>query len=276
LNTTTIPEGAIQEFMDLIGKVATQGDLQEYLEHFKGYYCSANGTTHIWSTNSGWAQTDLSSAMAAAAGNPPLFLEAFFDACEAVRRRPGEPFAPDANMINVVCRKHDVGYELRPPALLLRDSTATVIPVPQRPPTLAEEAREVLTASLRRAEELLDSGRGREAVQETLWLLETVSTAFRGVDTGTGTVAGKYFNKIVAELRQAAHGTTLDRVLEWAMAVHGYLSSPTGGGIRHGLDLHVGLEPSLNEARLFCNLIRSFLSFLLSEHERLARGGAPR
>ncbi|MFI5398616.1 MAG: hypothetical protein ACHQ9S_24065 [Candidatus Binatia bacterium] len=272
LNTTTIPEDAIQEFGSMIHKVATQGDLQEYLEHFKGHFCAANGTTHIWSSNSSWAETDLYSAMRATADNPPLFLEAFFDACDAIRKRPGELFAPDADMINAACRKHEIGYELRLPELVLRDTTAKVIPVPERPPTLAEKGHEILTASLRRAEDLLEAGRGREAVQETLWLLETVTTAFRGVDTGSGTVEGKYFNKIVTELRQAAHGTTLDRVLEWATAIHGYLSSPTGGGVRHGVDLRQGLELSLNEAKLFCNLIRSYLSFLLSEHERMNRG----
>lgn len=270
LNTTSIPDGALNEFFGMIQKTATQGDLQEFLEHFKGYFCAAKGTTHIWSSNASWAETDLFSEMKSAATNPPLFLEAFFDACEAIRNRRGELFAPDAEMINAACRKHDIGYELQPPNLLVRDATGTVIPVPERPPTLAERGREVLAESLRRAENLLEEGRGREAVQETLWLLETVATAFRGVDTGSGTVEGKYFNKIVKELRGSLPGTTIDRVLEWISSVHGFLSSPTGGAVRHGLDLRDGLELSLSEARLFCNLIRSYLSFLLSEHERLA------
>ena len=274
LNTTVIPRAAIHEFAGLIQKVATQGDLQEYLEHFKGHFCAANGTTHVWSSSPSWAETDLDSQMQSAAENPPLFLEALYDACEAIRRRPGELFAPDAAMINALCRKHDIGYEIRPPELVLRDPTAKVIPVPERPPTLAEKGREILTASLRRAEELLDAGRGREAVQESLWLLETVTTGFRGLETASGTVEGRYFNKIVTELRQAAHGKSLDRVLEWATALHGYLSSPTGGGVRHGLDLRQGLELSPNEARLFCNLVRSYLAYLLTEHERLARGAA--
>jgi hypothetical protein len=98
-----------------------------------------------------------------------------------------------------------------------------------------------------------------------------VATAFRGIETETGTIEGKYFNKIAKELRFAHSGKTLDMALEWAANLHGYLSSPTGGGVRHGLDLKEGLELSLNEARLFFNLIRSFVSFLLSEYERLAR-----
>jgi hypothetical protein len=91
-----IPEGAIQEFLRLIRKTATQGDLKEFLKHYKGYFCAGNGTTHYPSSNSSWAETDLESKMLAAAANPPLFLEAFFDASEAIRRRRGDLFAPES------------------------------------------------------------------------------------------------------------------------------------------------------------------------------------
>ena len=134
--------------------------------------------------------------------------------------------------------------------------------------------REAVQRSLHRGEELLAAGRGREAVQETLWLLETLTTAFRGVDTASGTVEGRYFNRIVRELRSAYHGTTLDRVLEWVSSIHGFLSSPTGGGVRHGLDLRDGLELSPNEAKLFFNLLRSYVSFLLAEHQKIVGGSS--
>jgi hypothetical protein len=265
-----VPPGAVQDFMGLIRKTATQGDLQSFLEHYKGFFCTANGTTHYRSSNVSWAETDLQSQMDAAAANPPLFLEALFEASEVIRRRPGDLFAPDAELINCTCRAHDLPYEIQGTTLVLRDSLAAVVPVPDAPPTLAERAQETLQTSLRRAEDLLGQGRGREALQETLWLLETVATAFRGAETGTGTIEGKYFNDIIKDLRRLYPGTTLERVLKWAAETHGYLSSPTGGGVRHGLDLNAGIELSLNEARLFCNLIRSYLSFLLSEHERLS------
>ena len=131
--------------------------------------------------------------------------------------------------------------------------------------------KEILQTSLQNAEKLLSEGRGREALQETLWLLETITTGFRGVDTGTGSIEGKYFNKIVKELRAAHSGQTMDKALTWMVNLHGYLSSPTGGGVRHGLDLNDGLELSFNEAKLFFNLIRSYVSFLLSEYERLVQ-----
>ena len=60
-------------------------------------------------------------------------------------------------------------------------------------------------------------------------------------------------------------------MLTWVTTLHGYLSSPTGGGIRHGANLKAGIEIQPNEARLFCNLIRSYISFLMAEHERLSK-----
>ena len=55
--------------------------------------------------------------------------------------------------------------------------------------------------------------------------------------------------------------------------MHGYLSSPTGGGVRHGTDLGRGVYLDIPEARLFCNLTRSYISFLLAEYENLLRAG---
>lgn len=151
-----------------------------------------------------------------------------------------------------------------------------VIKVLERPQTLNKRARIALDKSLRRAEQLLTEGHGREAVQETLWLLETVATAFRGVDIGSRVIREKYFNRIVTELRGASPGQTLKRALDWIAQLHGYLSSPTGGGVRHGVDVRESDEMSLSEARLIVNLTRSYVSFLLIEHENLAGGGQSR
>lgn len=176
-------------------------------------------------------------------------------------------------MINALLVKHDVGYEIRPPRLEAREGAdAPMVSVSLRHSAENRGAcGRLLQVSLKRSEELLSQRRGREAVQETLWLLETVATAFRGLDTGVDKVEGRYFNQIVKELRRANPATTLDRILDWLTSLHGYLSSPTGGGVRHGLDLNDGVQISENEARLFCNLIRSYLWFLLIEHEQLAR-----
>ena len=185
-------------------------------------------------------------------------------------RADKEVFAPDVRIINEVCDQHSIGYIIQPPNLVPQSST-TLVELPEEPPSLEENAVEIYQQSLKRSEELLRDGRGREAVQEMLWLLESVVTGFKGLDTGTDTIEGKYFNQIVKELRRSHPGTALDRVLEWTTALHGYLSSPTGGVVRHGIDLRAGIAIDVEEARLFCNLIRSYMGFLLAKHAQLSR-----
>lgn len=261
-----LPEPAVSEFSHLIEKMPAPDGRWSLLEHFKSYFGASSS-----SSSEGWAQYDLMKAMDSAAANAPMFIENFYDACEALRARGKDWFVPDATFINVILNKYNIGYEVRPPDLVARELGGPTIPVQVRTPTLAEHARDVLEKSLLRSDQLLAEGRAREAVQEIVWLLETVATAFRGLETHSGRVEGKYFNQIVRNLRAKHPGTTLDRVLEWISGMHGYLSSPTGGGVRHGIDLDSGVSLDANEARLFCNLTRSYILFLLVEYEEVHR-----
>ena len=265
-----VPNGVVTGFSELIGKIATQGDRQTILEHFKSYFGDAAGTATSWSSSASWAESDLYSYMDQAAENAPLFVEAFYDACETLRKNHPEFAVPDVSRINRVLFENEARYEIQPPNLISRNPQTPII-VPDRAASLDEQAREIIQQSLKDSEQLLSEGRHRQAVQEILWLLETVSTAFQGLNTGVGTVQGKYFNKIAEDLRKHHKGTTLDQVLIWVTTLHGYLSSPTGGGIRHGANLKAGIAIQPNEARLFCNLIRSYISFLMAEHERLSK-----
>ncbi len=208
--------------------------------------------------------------MGHAAANAPLFIEAFYDACHSLATANPPTPVPDLARINRVLFECGSGYQIEPPNLV-STNVQTQIAVPQRPPSLDEQAQEMIQKSLKDSEQLLSEGRNRAAVQEILWLLETVSTAFQGLNIGEATVQGKYFNKIVSNLQKHNKGTTLDQILDWIITLHGYLSSPTGGGIRHGTDLRAGIATQPDEARLFCNLIRSYITFLLSEHERISR-----
>jgi hypothetical protein len=52
--------------------------------------------------------------------------------------------------------------------------------------------------------------------------------------------------------------------------LHGYLSSPTGG-VRHGADLKSGITIDADEGRLYYNLIRSYATFLMAEHDCMSR-----
>lgn len=266
----TIPNPLVNDVSELVYRIVAQGDRHELLEHFKGFFARAAGVSDSWSSSESWAETDLRRRMDEAAANAPLFIEAFYDACETLRS--GELAVPDLPMLNSLLARYGLPYRIEPPHLtsLRQGGADVVIAVPERPPTLAERAIEIYQESLQTSERRLAEGRDREAVQEILWLLESVATAFQGVDTATGTVEGTYFNQIVRDLRhQAGRGRALDQILGWLVTTHGYLSAPAGGGVRHGLDLNRGVEITHSEARLYCNLIRSYLAFLLSEHERL-------
>lgn len=265
----SIPEEAVRECLDLIVKLTVQGDRQKVLEHFKRYFCIAAGGSYNWSSNESWADSDLQTYAYEAAENAPLFIEAFHDACSSFSGHDSEAWAPDPATINEIFATHDVGYVIDGPELVLRESEQPLISVASPPPKLAGRAADVLQTSLSRSEQLLSEGRGREAVQESLWLLETVTTAFRGVRTEGGKVDGKYFNRIVRDLRSVSEDGPLKKILEWVTHLHGYLSSPTGGGVRHGVDLDEGVQVGKSEARLFCNLIRSYLSYLVDSHQRL-------
>lgn len=262
-----IPVKALREFIGLIEKTTIHGNRWNILERYKGAFASACGISHVRSSSEDWAASDLSSRMGEAAKNAPVFLDAFHAASE--RLRTPELFTPDAEMINDLCEKHEIGYLIRPPDLILRETLPASVPVQARPPSVGDTAREMLQQSLQRAEQLLAEGRDREAVQETLWVLESLTTAFRGVKSKGKAVSGKYFNDIVKDLRKIEEGSTFERVLEWINSLHGYLSSPSGGGVRHGIDLNRGTPIGPSEGRLFCNLIRSYVEYLLSEHERL-------
>jgi len=106
---------------------------------------------------------------------------------------------------------------------------------------------------------------------ESLWLLDSVTTVFSGIQLPEGQVDGIYFNTIVADLSRFQSGTSLPQIIRWMEAMYGYLSAPGGGQIRHGMNLSDDIRLNSNEARLYCNLIRSYIEYLLIEHERLAR-----
>lgn len=266
-----IPRDVVFEFNTLIGKIAAQGNRKAILEHFKRYFAGAAGTTSAHSSSESWAESDLINLMWQASDNAPLFIEAFYEGCEALRINPNLTI-PDAGRTNRILAEHKAGYELRPPELVAV-GLHRPIPVPERYQSLDEKAQEIINESFNASEKFLAEGHPRQAVQEILWLMESVVTAFRGLDAGEGTIEEKYFNKIAQELKKHQKGKTLEQVLNWLTALHGYLSSPTGGGVRHGVDLKSGIVVGPSEGRLYCNLIRSYITFLMAEHERLSRAG---
>ncbi|AFY66645.1 hypothetical protein [Geitlerinema sp. PCC 7407] len=272
LQEEAISDSAIADFHNLIGLIGAQGNTQLVLSCFKGFLANATGSTKHLKSSRDWIETEVLeeevlSYMRKLALHPPLFLEAFHDACQSFYNTQYD--VPDVELINNICCEHGINYQIVPPELKRLDKRQEVISVIDASQKFAESSVQLLEKSLERAEQLLEEKRPREAVQETLWLLESIATAFKGTSLVSGTIKTNYFNKIAKELQTAYPGTTLKFVLDGACQLHGYLSSPTGGGVRHGIDLTDGKPLTLAEGYLFCNLIRSYMKFLLSEHERL-------
>lgn len=266
---TTIPNQAVQEFSQLIQKIAGQGkDRWSVLESFKGAFAAACGNSYSQSSSVDWAESDMLSHMERAGDNAPAFLNAFYEACEELRT--SHFFTPDSAMINEICARYNIGYYLQPPDLLLKESLpATAVPEMRSSLTVEESSMKMLGNSLKHSEELLSKGRHREAVQEILWVLESLSTAFRGLKVGDQIVKGKYFSDIVKDLQNLEAASALKQVLSWVNVLYGYLSSPTGGGVRHGVDLNEGTPIGPAEARLYCDLIRSYVNYLIAIHEQM-------
>ena len=265
-----LEHAVVSKFRDLINRICAHGRSWQVLEHFKDYFSKAAGCHPCYqSSDEAWASTDLDNYMDAAAQNAPLFIEAFHDACETLARDYPEVTTPGVERINRMLSDQNAGYQINPPNLV---TTLEHFPIsiPDQTPSLDAQATAIIDEAMQASDRAFAINNGRQAVQELLWLLETISTAFRGLEVPEGSIQGHYFNKIIGELRQSGQPHQ-NRILQWMMSLYGYLSSPTGGGVRHGVDLKDGLALDINEARLYCNLIRSYLTFLISEHERLTR-----
>jgi hypothetical protein len=251
---------AVSDFYNLVLKITGQGDSWSLLELFKAKF----GAGYSRSSSESWAISDLHSGMHGAANNAPAFIDAFWSGCEEIKASLPHVGVPDEHVVNAILLEHCEPYEVRPPKLVARGNfPSPVVAVPEL--SLGERARNLIEQSLTQADRFLIEGKPRQAVQEILWLLETVSTAFEGRENALGAVEGKYFNTIVRDLRKLHHGKVLSEAMGWVSKLHGFLSSPSGGGVRHGLNLASGVEPASHEAKLYCDLTRSYIAYLLAE-----------
>jgi hypothetical protein len=260
------PKKLNRKFFDLIMAMAVQGDKQDVLEHFKSNFAVAAGRTVGRSSNAGWAGVDLQAEMdSAQEANAALFIEAFYVACEQLKN---EIEVPDVNLINDVIARSGARFKIEGDMLVARGDSSPVA-VASKSPSLEKEARDIIESSLDQSSKWLSEGEYRSAVSEIFWLLESVSTLFEGQTIGSDKVTGKYFNVIADELRNIGKGKVMDLALQSAKTFHGYLSAPAGGGVRHGADLKKNIKVTKSEALLFCNLARSFIQYLLDEHDRI-------
>jgi hypothetical protein len=109
---------ALSAFREIINHIAAQGQTKRIYEHFKRYFSGVAGNEYFPSSDEGWASSDLSSAMDAAAASPPLFLSAIYDGIEALRAK-GEYELPDLSDLNDICRTGKVGFAIDPPRVVV-------------------------------------------------------------------------------------------------------------------------------------------------------------
>lgn len=278
-NLRSIPTESIDDFFSWISRITFSigsENRKEVLEHFKNVFSQASGKPNYESSSVSWAESDLRSLMGdVASENAPVFIDAFWTASQTITDKfswvdPSKILVPSEDDLNQLLKKFNIGYVIKADSLEIKNDDHKLIQIPETELSLEEETVLKIRKSLDDADKLLLQGNHRAALQEALWLLESVATVFQGHETELHSVEGKYFNKIIKDLKTAYKGQNIEMILKWITNLHGYLSSPTGGGVRHGLDLNKGIEISPNEAKLYCNLIRSYTSFLLSEYKRLA------
>lgn len=255
---------------DIIQRIVAECSNKLIYETFKRRFAHASGSPAGDSSDESWARTDLWNAMKRTADkNVVLFIEALYDGLSDMHKMQVDAHIPPFNYINRILEP--TGFAIKDPDFLVRTSEYKPIQVPARTPSFDMQANEVIQASLRKSEQLLDAGNHRGAVHEVFWLLESITTAFRGVQIADSNIKGKYFSKIIEEMRHLNRHKTLDQVSGWLINIYGYLSAPSGGGVRHGADILNYDELTAGEARLFCDLARSYISYFLHEHSLLQR-----
>ncbi|HIE0189196.1 TPA: hypothetical protein ACXI8I_000350 [Serratia marcescens] len=265
----TVEKSTVNDLVkNVIHRIASDCSKKYIMETFKRRFAQVVGDTAGESSSESWAETDLHSYMMdAGKQNAALFCEALYDGLMDISSISVNNVIPPWDYVNKFLSP--CGFSISPPNLVLADNYKP-IPVPSSIPTLTVRANEMIQKSLSDSETHLVAGRNRAAVQEILWLLETISTVFRGLAIDEKNITGKYFSKIIGDLRRMHNNSTLDKVFQWLENIYGYLSAPDGGGVRHGAALNQHIEMTSGEARLFCDLSRSYINYLLHEHARLS------
>jgi hypothetical protein len=274
LHHGSLPGETVQECLTLIRRVIPEDYRQGTWETFKRGFYPKSGRTYSRSSDSRWAEYDCEAAMFDAASNAPVWIGTFYSSWKELEGTNRIPIVGIEDLLNGILVQTGVGYVVEPPNLRAVGQIATLALV-ELPAAIGTVERQRVEDSLQLATEHMDRGDFRNAVMESLWLLDSAIMVYQGLVLPTGRVAGAYFTPIVGSLRRLNVGASLAHIMGWMNTMYGYLSSPGGGQVRHGMDLSAELALTANEARLYCNLIRAYIEYLLAEHERLTRGGTP-
>lgn len=265
-----IPSDALESFVGILTRAANRtNDPEEVYYIIRAEFSEAMGLPVYRSSSMYFAPGDARMAMERAADNAPLFIAAFYSACKKIKKQYGTKTVLSIPAMNKLLEMHRLGYVVAPPNLVLREQVDVV---PVQLSTILEQAHVRFREAIERSRQLLDEDKGDEAVTQIWWLLESIMLSLSGCKLNGEEISGSYFNEVVKSLKRLAGGfAVIGAVARWLEALQSYLSGPEEAGIRHGRRLHMeGLKK--HEAELFCNLARSYISYLLSEFELLTSG----
>jgi hypothetical protein len=201
---------------------------------------------------------------AGAADNAPAFIAAFWDGCEEVRGQYPEVGLPDVDIVNGILFDHGVPYEIRPPELLARNPQ-TPIPVQAPEKSIGERSVELVHASLVQADRLLLEQRHARPCRISSGSLRPCRLRSRGSAPGPERSRANMSTTSSGTCAPSTPAARWPEALGWMTRMHGFLSSPSGGDVRHGTQLAADVSPTLKEAHLYCNLTRSYIGYLLAE-----------
>jgi hypothetical protein len=111
----------------MVLQTAEQGRYQDILEDFKARF--SLGAEFARSSTASWAETDLRRLMLKAAENGPLFVEAFVNACSAIKDQGYD--VPSHQTINVILRQNNAFLEIRDNNLVAGLAWSRPVPKPE-------------------------------------------------------------------------------------------------------------------------------------------------
>ncbi len=171
--------------------------------------------------------------------------------------------------MNRVLSEQNTGFVIQPPNLISQDAQE-LINVSEEPLSLDQQAQEIIQQALAQSEKLCLKDMIGQPSRKFYGFSKLSPLPFRGSILTWGPFRGNTSIRSPMIYEGSIEEVRWRRFLTGSRLYTVICPRPTGGGIRHGTDLKAGIATQPNEARLFCNLIRSYIGYLIAEHKRLS------
>lgn len=124
-------------------------------EEYKRAFCRVSGEPYHSSSSEGWAESDLGLAARKAAENAPGFIQAFFEACEALQGRGA--VVPDHSLINHLLAQQHVPFRIEDGQLVASSQFVA-------PPDVPKDAASTASRAFSEAAGLVKKGQASSAI----------------------------------------------------------------------------------------------------------------